>query len=124
MKPKSSYDIGDINDYFTLQEHFRCGNYEYETIKSIEDIHRAYKVGKKIVFTERRSLIPIWIGILFSMIGFIIGSVFVFILDIINYSEAAAGIAKIMFVTMSNAFFSAFGVPCTIYGLIKYIRAP
>ena len=36
-----------VNDYIALQEGFRSGNYEYETISSMEHLFVAYKNGKK-----------------------------------------------------------------------------
>lgn len=55
MKEDSKLQENNIDDYITLQEQFRSGNYEYETLRSKEDIFRAYEVGKKIVFTACRS---------------------------------------------------------------------
>jgi len=55
LKEDSKLQENNIDDYITLQEQFRSGNYEYETLRSKEDIFRAYEVGKKIVFTARRS---------------------------------------------------------------------
>lgn len=87
MKPKSSYDIGNINDYINLQELFRSGNYEYETIRSKEDIFRAYEVGKKIVFTALTSgeRLFIWIGIIFTIAGLILSSVLVIVISSLNF---------------------------------------
>jgi len=55
LKEDSKLQENNIDDYITLQEQFRSGNYEYETLRSKEDIFRAYEVGKKIVFTAHRS---------------------------------------------------------------------
>lgn len=55
MKEDSKLQENNIEDYITLQEQFRSGNYEYETLRSKEDIFKAYEVGKKIVFTAYRS---------------------------------------------------------------------
>jgi len=55
LKEDSKLQENNIDDYISLQEQFRSGNYEYETLRSKEDIFRAYEVGKKIVFTAKRS---------------------------------------------------------------------
>ena len=55
MKVDSKLQENNIDDYITLQEQFRSGNYEYGTLRSKEDIFRAYEVGKKIVLTAKRS---------------------------------------------------------------------
>ncbi len=74
MKPESAYKIENINDYLQAHERYQGGNYEYETIKSEEDIIKAHENGKKIVFTARKSgeKILIWMGIAFFIIGLII----------------------------------------------------
>ena len=74
MKPKSAYKIGNINDYLQAREQYQGGYYEYETIKSFEDIVKAHENGKKIVFTGiKYGTGLIWIGIVIVIIGLIIG---------------------------------------------------
>ena len=87
MKPKSSYDIGNINDYISLQERFRSGDYEYETINSNEDIFRSYERGKKIVFTLRysRKRLFIWMGMIFIIAGLVVSSVLVNVFSALNF---------------------------------------
>lgn len=55
MRPKSSYDLGDISVYLKVQEQYRNGVYEYGTIKTRADIIKVHKKGKKIVFTAKKS---------------------------------------------------------------------
>lgn len=78
MKAQSTYKMGNVNEYLQAYEQFQEGKYEFETIKSGEDIEKAYENGKKIVFTRRKSgeKAFIWIGILFILIGLIISIVF------------------------------------------------
>lgn len=65
MRPKSSYDIGNIDEYLEVVENYRSGNYEYETIKSEESIIDSHERGKMIVFTAipLGEKVLIWLGI-------------------------------------------------------------
>lgn len=113
MKPKSSYDIGNINDYITLQELFRSGKYEYETIRSKEDISIAYKIGKKIVFTaiDSGQKILIWFGIILSIIGFILACVLVIPLSFSNFPFDILASTFIMAFSLSTGIGAVFFVP-------------
>ena len=53
MKPKSSYEIGNIDDYIQLQEDYKSGDYEYGTIRSKEHLFVAFKNGKKITILRK-----------------------------------------------------------------------
>lgn len=124
MSPKSSYDIGNINDYIMLQEHFRNGNYEYETIRSKEDIFRAYEVGKKIVFTAHKSgeRLLIWIGIIFSILGFIISLIVVFNLVMVFRFEDVS--FYIITFTITNALCTGIGAAFFVPNFLRYKRLP
>ncbi len=113
MKPKSTYDIGNINDYITLQELFRSGNYEYETIKSKEDIFRAYEVGKKIVFTaiDSGERILIWFGIILSIAGFILTCVIVISISFSNLPLDFLAFTFIMAFSLSTGIGAVFFIP-------------
>ena len=112
MKPKSSYDLGNINDYITLQELFRSGNYEYETIRSKEDIFRAYDNGKKIVFTaiSDEGVLLKWFCIIFTIAGLILASVLAIIFGSLN----------LPFDILVSTFLMAFLLP-TGFGAFIYI---
>ena len=120
MKPKSSYDIGNIDDYITLQEQFRSGNYEYETLRSKEDIFRAYEVGKKIVFTANSSYTKglIWMGIIFLIVGLIISGIIILVFN------PEDDLFKSMILIIINSICSGFGAVFFILSFLRYIRIP
>ena len=119
MKPKSSYDIGNINDCIALQERFRSGNYEYGTIGSKEDLFRAYEAGKKIVFTALpRGKALIWIGVILSIAGLILGGVLVIVFGDLPLDA-------IVFVFVSSFSVSTgIGAIFFIPGIFNFTRLP
>jgi hypothetical protein len=52
MRPKSLYPIENVDDFLHEVVQFRNGNYQYEAIKSQEDIIDCHARGKMIIFTE------------------------------------------------------------------------
>ena len=117
MKPKSSYDIGNIDDYIALVERFKSGDYEYETVRSKEHLFVAHKMGKKIVFTEQRSRALIWLGLGFIIVGLIISAIIFFVMDTELEIFLTAFIAPLVICTIIGAF-------ALIPGIIKYVRSP
>ena len=120
MKPKSSYEIGNIDDYIKLQERYRSGDYEYETIRSKIDLFVAYKNGKKIVFTALTSgeRLFIWIGIIFTVAGLILGIILGLIIDV-NLE-----ILRLIAFIIPFAIFGGIGALFFIPGILYYIRSP
>lgn len=118
MKPKSSYDMGDISDYITLQEQYRSGNYEYETLRSKEDIFRAYEVGKKIVFAAQSSGEKglFWIGIFLSIFGLILTSILILAF---NFEDVSL---NIMILVTGNSVCSGIGAVFFVPNFLRYIR--
>ena len=51
MRPESSYDIGNLDDYIKEVTKYRSGNYKYETINDELDIIDSHARGKMIIFT-------------------------------------------------------------------------
>ncbi|MFX1477855.1 MAG: hypothetical protein ACFFCI_06960 [Promethearchaeota archaeon] len=84
MRPKSSYSLGKIEDFLKEVEHYRNGNYEYETIKNEEDIIESHERGKMIIFTAKplAEKILIWIGIFISVFVIVIIGVIALILSL------------------------------------------
>lgn len=119
MKPKSSYDIGNINDYISLQERFRSGNYEYKTIKSKEDILKAYELGKKIVFTARWSSerLNFLIGSIITIPGIVGAFVLVIVFSSLNFP-----LDTIVY-TFLFMFFLFFGLGSTIFFIPAIFRS-
>lgn len=118
MKPKSSYDIGNIDDYIELVERFKSGDYEYETIRSKEHLFVAHKMGKKIVFTEHRFRVFIWIGLGFIIFGLILSVIMFFVMDTeLEIFRLTAFIIPLAICTTIGAF-------ALIPGIIKYVRSP
>lgn len=118
MRPESSYEIRNINDYIKLQELYRSGDYEYETIRSKEDLFVAYKMGKKIVFTRPNSKALIWVGLVLIFIGLIIGIILELIIDV-NLE-----IIRLIAFIIPFAIFGGIGALFFIPGILYYIRSP
>jgi len=112
MKPKSSYNIGNINDYISLQERFRSGNYEYKTIKSMKDIMEANERGEKFVFTARSfsEIINYLFGSIFT-ITMIVGAIILFAVSYsLNFPLEAIGY-QILLLFLAFVFASIFILP-------------
>lgn len=118
MRPKSSYKIENIKDFLIAQEQYRNGNYEYETIKSEEDIIKAHENGKKIVFTARKTeeKVIMWIGMVFLTIGLIISIILATMISGIQF--------KIITFIAGNSVFGSIGAAFFLPNFIKLRRLP
>ncbi|MCK4384046.1 MAG: hypothetical protein KAW66_12175, partial [Candidatus Lokiarchaeota archaeon] len=73
----------NIDEYLESYYKYKNGNYEYETITSLNDIRRAVEHGKKFVFLETGPKIGVLLGLSFLSIGFVLSLIFyIFISDI------------------------------------------
>ncbi len=122
MRPKSAYKLENINDFLIAQEQYRSGNYEYETIKSEEDIIKAHKIGKKIVFTARKTeeKVLMWIGSIFLIFGLIISIISSTMISNIQYKI----ITFIETLIIVNSVFGCIGAIFLLPNFIKLKRLP
>ncbi|MFX1375413.1 MAG: hypothetical protein ACFFA0_06350 [Promethearchaeota archaeon] len=118
MKPKSSYKIENIDNYLQAYEQYRKGDYQYETIKSVNDIVNAYKSGKKIVFTARDSgeKAIMWIGIVFWIVGIVVITIMGLVTANINMEFLW------IFLSISISMFGVIGASFFLPNFIKLIR--
>jgi hypothetical protein len=117
MRPKSSYDMVNIDKYLLLVASYRNGDYEYETIKSEEDVIESYSKGKAIVFTATPSgeKAMIWIGVILMAIIMIIFTVIM----LVTSTDVEL---RILFMSIGYSFAAVFGAIFFVPNTVKLIR--
>ena len=114
MTPKSEYNIRDLIDYSKILKDYKCGNYEFETIKTETDIVETYEEGKVIMFPKSKTTISLGIGfgigiIIFSfVIGIVSTVVFEDLFVVISLTPIFSGVGGFLLLQayrVSKSFF-------------------
>jgi hypothetical protein len=116
MKPDNPNDMGDIMEYIRAVEDFNNGNYDYETVQSIEDLKTAHKAGKMFVFTGNPlgGKILMLFGVITIMIGLIV--------SLIATSALYDLILKSIALIATNSISGGLGVILIVLGYIQFKR--
>ncbi len=108
--------MDNIDEYVLCFQNYNEGNYEYETIDSLNDIRNAVRNGKKFVFTVPGAKIELIIGLIIISIGLITTLSFY-----ANFGIEVFTFNLLIFMTslLPIFIFAPLGLICLIPGLKK-----
>lgn len=107
--------MDNLDDYLLSFQHYKDGNYEYETITSLDDIKKAIIRGKKFVFIISGAKGLIIIGLIFLSLAFILTA-------ILNYAMVLLFDEFLLFVFFSSLLIFGFFLGPSLIALIPGLR--